>query len=67
MTGTWQLPRKGGSVNRNACLLAQASHRPVSCRHDWTASNRGVLSQHGSSPTAADGSCARPRRRPEDE
>ena len=67
MTGTRQLPRKGGSVNRNACLLAQASHRPVSCRHDSIASNRGALSQHGSSLTATDGSSARPRRKLEDE
>ena len=67
MTGTRQLPRKGGSVNRNACLLAQASHRPVSCRHDSIASNRGALSQHGSSLTATDGSPVRPGRKPEDE
>ena len=67
MTGTRQPLRQARSVDMEACLLAQAFHRPASRGHDSLARNRGAPSQCGSSRTATDGSPARAERKLEDE
>ena len=67
MTGTRQPLRQARSVDMEACLLAQAFHRPASRGHDSLARNRGAPSQRGSSRTATDGSPARAERKLEDE